>query len=97
MLITQLEGRVSSEHWDTMKHRFNDAAQPLPPAILYSYLIQDQNDKEVWRVLSIWRSRQALQEYRASVDTPEGILMFRAAGTEPTLSISEVMVHARAD
>jgi len=40
----------------------------------------------------VWR-REALDEYRRSVETPGGVLRFRAAGAEPTLSIFDVAVH----
>jgi quinol monooxygenase YgiN len=90
MIITQLEGKVSSEKLDMLKSIFNKALQDIPSAIKYSYLAQDKTDAGVWRVITVWHSREALQNYRQSVETPEGVLMFRAAGTEPTLTISEV-------
>jgi quinol monooxygenase YgiN len=90
MRITQLEGKVSSEKWDMLKATFNKALQDVPSAIKHSYLVQDKTDSDVWRVITVWRSRDALQIYRQSVETPEGVLMFRAAGTEPALTISGV-------
>lgn len=97
MIFTQLEGKVTSEQWDTLKQAFHAGIQPLPSAIYQTYLIQDQTESEVWRIITIWRSYEALQDYRASIETPEGIIMFRAAGTEPTLSISEVMDYSHQD
>ena len=94
MIVTQLEGNVPSDQWDALKQAFHKAGQQLPSAIDHSYLIQNQDSKNIWRILTIWKSRQALQDYRASIDTPGGVLIFRAAGAEPTLSISEVLEHA---
>lgn len=91
MIITQLEGRVSSEKSEILKAAFDRSLKQLPSAIEQSYLVQDRTDHDVWRVITIWKSREALQGYRQSVETPEGIMMFREAGTEPTLSISEVV------
>jgi len=91
MVITMLEGRVESEQWDALKQTFHAANQQLPPAIAQSYLIQNGTEKDIWRIVTVWRSRQALQEYRASVETPGGVLMFRAVGAEPTLSIFDVI------
>ncbi|MCZ7547451.1 MAG: antibiotic biosynthesis monooxygenase [Anaerolineae bacterium] len=95
MILTQLEGRVAPEQWDALKQAFSEGTQQLPSAIYQTYLIQDEDDSEVWRILTIWHSREALQAYRASVETPGGILMFQAAGAEPTLSIYNVIDHAR--
>jgi quinol monooxygenase YgiN len=91
MIITQLEGKVTSEKWDMLKATFDKALQHLPSAIKHSYLVQDKTDNDVWRVITVWHSREALQNYRQSVETPEGILMFRAVGVEPTLSIGDVI------
>lgn len=53
-------------------------------------LAQDTTDRTLWRGISIWRSRAALEEYRRSVKTPGGVAMFRAVGAEPALSIWSV-------
>jgi quinol monooxygenase YgiN len=97
MVLTQLEGKVRPEHWATLKRAFAEGSLPLPSAISQSYLIQDESERDVWRIVTIWQSRQALQDYRASVETPGGVLMFRAVGAEPTLCISQVISHARQD
>jgi hypothetical protein len=39
--------------------------------------------------VTIWRSSEDLEEYRASVDTPAALAAFRAAGVEPELTIWE--------
>lgn len=91
MILTQLEAQVSPEQWDTLKQAFHEAGQQLPSAIDRSFLIQDEAKRDTWRILTVWHSRQALQAYRESVETPGGVLMFRAAGAEPSLSIYEVI------
>jgi quinol monooxygenase YgiN len=94
MIITQLEAKVSPEKAGILKAAFNRSLQQLPSAIEQSYLVQDTTDHDVWRVITIWKNREALQSYRQSVETPEGILMFRAAGAEPTLTIFDVISHS---
>lgn len=44
--------------------------------------------------MTSWQSREGLQEYRESVATPEGVLVFRAVGAEPTLAIFDVVDFA---
>jgi hypothetical protein len=96
MVLTQLEGTVAPEQWDTLKQAYRaEMNEPLPPYIVQTYLIQDSVNSELWRIITIWRSRQALMDYRASVETPSGVLMFRAAGTEPTLTIFEVVDRSK--
>lgn len=68
-------------------------ARGLPAQMVQIFLVQDTADPTLWRGISVWRSRAALDEYRRSVDTPGGVLLFRMAGAEPTLSIFAVVDH----
>jgi hypothetical protein len=52
-----------------------------------SFFVHSTEDPTLWRVISVWRSREALDEYRRSVETPGGVLMFRAAGAEPAVRL----------
>ncbi|MGH8946499.1 MAG: hypothetical protein ACRDVL_10145 [Acidimicrobiia bacterium] len=46
-----------------------------------------------WRIVTVWESRQGLEEYRTSDEKPAGVLMFNSAGAEPTLTVFEVAAH----
>lgn len=93
MVITILEAQVESEQWEAFKRTFEASTMQLPPSIRETYLIQ-AHDQKLWRIVTVWRSREALNEMRASGQTPEGVRMFRSVGAEPTLSIFDVIVHA---
>ena len=96
MVVTQLEGKVGPGQWETLKQAYRKEIQRSLPAYIYqTYLVQDETNRDTWRILTVWQSRQALQDYRASVETPSGVLMFRAAGVEPVLSIYEVVDRSR--
>ncbi len=96
MILTQLEGIVDPQAWDTLRQAFRDSLQQLPDAIVESHLVQDQTEPRRWRIQTLWRSPQALQAYRAAVETPAGVLMFRKAGVEPTLTICDVRESTQA-
>jgi hypothetical protein len=53
-------------------------------------LQQDDREATRWRIQTWWASRDALEAMRGA-GTPAGVLMFRAAGAEPALSIFEVV------
>ncbi len=40
--------------------------------------------------MTVWQSRQALDEMRQSNETPRGVLIFRAVQAEPVLSVFDV-------
>jgi hypothetical protein len=100
MVITILEGHVAPEKWDTLESTYREAekawregSEPLSPDIVQTLLAQHATERTLWRIMTHWRSRAGLEAYRQSVETPAGVLMFRAAGTEPTLSIFDVHIH----
>lgn len=92
MIVTTLEARLDEDQARRLVVSFEATGDSLPSAIVESFLVR-QLDGDVWRIVTVWESRDALDGYRASVDTPEGVVMFRSAGAEPTLSILEVKSH----
>jgi heme-degrading monooxygenase HmoA len=93
MVVTMLEARVSADRAAALIDSFGGAGADLPDSIVESFLLHD-GSTDLWRVVTVWRSREALEGYRSSVETPEGVRMFRSAGTEPELTIFDVAGHA---
>ena len=93
MVVTMLEARVEEDQADLLVSQFGAASGSLPSSILESFLLHGA-DSDMWRIVTVWASREALEGYRASVETPEGVRMFRAAGAEPSLTVFDVEAHA---
>ena len=93
MVVTMLEARVAEEQVAGLIEVFGGAGDALPPFIVESFLIQAAGS-DLWRIVTVWASQDDLDEYRASVETPEGVRMFRSAGAEPTLTVFDVAAHA---
>ena len=89
-VMTILEGWVTQSNWSTLKQGYRLAAQAHDAGLVQSFLVQGARELELWRILTVWESREALDAMRGSVETPRGVLIFRAAGAEPSLSIFEV-------
>ena len=95
MVITILESRVEPDMVPALLAAYQNGLSHLPPQMIRTFLAHSAEDKTLWRIVSVWESREALDEMRRSRETPEGILMFRAAGAEdPKLSIFEVAAYA---
>lgn len=90
-VMTVLEAHVARDQWEALQRVFASGRDKRPPQMLQSFLVQSTQDRTLWRGISIWRSREALDEYRRSVETPEGVLFFRSVGAEPVLSIFDVV------
>ncbi len=91
MVVTMLEAEVLPDRTEELETQFLSA--PLPPAIVESFLLAS-SDSTMWRLVTVWESKAALDEYRANVETPGGVLMFRSAQAEPTLTVFETRGHS---
>ncbi len=94
MVMTVLEARVAPQKQETLRSAFQSAVQRLEEGIVETYLVVDSKDGTVWRILTVWKDREALNAMRRSGSTPRGVLIFREAGSEPSLSILDVSAHA---
>ncbi|MEX2542401.1 MAG: antibiotic biosynthesis monooxygenase [Trueperaceae bacterium] len=95
--MTVLESHVAADKWEAIGGGVEAARNRLPPQMVRTYLAQSTSDKTLWRIVSVWKSREALEEYQRSTETPGGVLLFRNVGAEPTLAVFDVVVHAGAD
>lgn len=94
MVVTVLGAHVASESWAIFKEDYENRTAQLPPQMVQTFLLQNTADPTLWQILSVWKSREALDEMRNSGETPTGVLMFRNVGAEPKLSIFNVPASA---
>lgn len=90
MIVTVLEGHVPAGREAALQDAYQSASAELPPGLVHSELLRDARDPARWFIQSWWESREVLDAMR-SAGTPAGILMFRAAGSEPTLDVFELV------
>ena len=94
MVMTILEAHVVEEHWAALQMDYQNRIAQLPPQMIQTLLLQNATDQTLWQIISVWKSREALEEMRNSGETPAGVLMFRSVGAEPKLSIFNVPAWA---
>ncbi|MBI2607457.1 MAG: hypothetical protein HYW51_01385 [Candidatus Doudnabacteria bacterium] len=89
-IITILEAKVNEQKWDILQNAYRAVKEnqsgPMP---LQSFLLQMKEEPTLWRIISVWESIEVLQKMKSSGETPAGVLVFREAGADPTLSIFE--------
>jgi hypothetical protein len=93
MVMTILEARVSKENWAALEQAYKQGAQERDAGLEQSFLVHSSKESGLWRIITVWRSWEALDQMRSSGETPKGVLMFRSARAEPVLSIFEVVHH----
>lgn len=93
MVVTMLAAHVPPDRAEDLLRAYGEGTDELPPFIERTFLLQEA-ERDEWRIVTVWPSRRALETYRASVETPTGVRLFRAVGVEPTLTVFEVHDHA---
>lgn len=93
MILTILEGQVQRERAAELERSFHETESDLPSQIVESFLVRDAAQETHFKIITIWKSQAALEEYRASVDKPKGVEMFEAAGTTPQITRLQVLLH----
>lgn len=94
MVMTILEAHVDRQKWSALEMEYNTSVKKLDAGIVCTYLIHSKNDGDLWRILTLWESREVLDAMRQSGETPRGVLIFRAAGAQSTLTIFDVISQA---
>lgn len=89
MVLTILEATVPAARAADLQAAFRAAAGQVPAGFVRSHLVSSAADPSQWRIETLWASRDALAAMRQA-GTPAGVVMFRAAGAEPSLNIYEV-------
>ena len=90
MVMTVLEATVAEDRVPDLEAAYGAASAKLPAGLLHTDLLRAADGSGRWRIQSFWASRAALDAMRAA-GTPAGVVMFRAAGADPVLSVFEVV------
>lgn len=100
MVITVLEATVAPGRANDLRSAYRDPATRATlggsAGPIESFLTQSQHNPRTWRIVTVWESQETLDRVRASGKTPRGVLVFRAAGAEPVLSVFTVAEHLKA-
>jgi heme-degrading monooxygenase HmoA len=91
MILTILEASVPAGNEEALIAAYREAGvHERPPGLVRSELQRDARDATRWRIQTWWESREVLDAMRRA-GTPAGVLMFRSAGAEPTLTLYEIV------
>ena len=93
MVLTVLEANVAPDRIADLEQAYKEGASELPPDIIETFLVRDSNEPTLFRIITLWKSWEALHGVRSSGVKPKGVQMFEAAGATPELSILDVVVR----
>jgi len=80
-----------------LEQAYRQAVEAVPPGIIETLLVRDAQNPSLFRIVTVWLSRAALDAMRASGVKPKGIQMFEAVGAAPKLTILDVVVRKSGD
>ena len=91
-VITMLQGSVAEEQWGKLQDAYQKLTKEKSAiAPVQSFIVQDTKEPVLWKIITVWENMESLQKMRNSGDVPIGIRVFRAALSEPTLSVLKVV------
>ena len=92
-ILSIIEARVHQNSWELLQQNYEEVKKEnLPSLLLSSHLVQDINEPEIWRIVTIWENLEAMNEYRKSVDVPAWILVFQKVNAVPKLIINTILL-----
>jgi hypothetical protein len=89
-IMTVLEAHIPPEQWAALTEGYARIQSQRPAELMASYLVQNTADPTLWRTVGVWSSQQAFDDFRASVQVPPPMALFRSLGAEPTLALFEI-------
>lgn len=88
-VVTMVEGTVEPARVPDLIEAFPaTSAEDLPSGILGTMLLHE-TESDLWRIVTLWRSMNDLEEYRRAVEIPAAKQAFMMAGAEPAVSLWE--------
>jgi heme-degrading monooxygenase HmoA len=86
MFVTIVEGSVEAERERDLRSAWEiTTGGELPAGLIESSLLR--TDEGMWRIVTVWESKEAVMAMRASGETPAALAMFQAAGSMPAVSM----------
>jgi quinol monooxygenase YgiN len=94
MLVTIVQSRIEEKNSQKLIDAYKSAIEnsDLPKGLMQTYLIQDINQKEMWKIIGIWEDKDSFEKMRQST-TPKAILIFQQIGVEPETATFEIISH----
>src|ERR671936_391555 len=91
--VVTITSAAAVPQWaDAVTRAYREVTSKLPHSVLHTSLVHGDGDD--WRIITMWRSREQLQEYRRKVGTSPAVTIFRDAGAEPSVTELEVVHRA---
>ncbi len=93
MFVVTMEAQVPPEQEERLTRAFAHVMKHRPDSVVQSMLMRDNLDPTLWRVLTVWDSREAADAYYVSNTNLPGAYVFHLSGLVPTATSSELIAY----
>jgi hypothetical protein len=93
MLITIIEAQVPASKWSDLEIEYRKKIRHVPPQLKETFLIHDVSHRDVWRILSIWVSKEAYEQAVHHQYHETCMEIFRDLEIEATRRVFDVPAH----
>jgi heme-degrading monooxygenase HmoA len=93
-VVTMVSARIAPDRVPELTAAFSAALRAGLPERRQTTLMR--GDRDQWQIVTLWRSREDLDHYLASVAEPFATGLFRRTGGTPDVAIFEVVVDSNA-
>lgn len=87
-VLTITRATLPPESGAAVTDAFQQVTRRLPHMVVHTFLIKGVDGD--WQIVTLWRSREQLEEYRREAGVPAAVKIFRDAGAEPTVTEHDV-------
>lgn len=88
-IMTSVSAAVAAERETELTDGFREiTSRPMPHGLLRTELLRGQNG--TWRIQTVWRDREALEEVRTSGEPPAALELFRRVGADHSHEVFSV-------
>jgi hypothetical protein len=93
-VMTIFEAALPGEDWPALKAAWDEASAVQPEQAEHAWLLRDVDDPTTWCAVTLWRSRDSLEDYQSeSADLLPANRLFQALGVMPLLAGFDVVAE----
>ena len=89
-IVTVVEGAVPAGKEAELEQAFKEAKQQAAPqGLLTSTLLRNVNQPQIYRIQTVWLSKEVLEKMRQTTATPKAFELFQKVGAKAQLQVYE--------
>lgn len=91
-VMTIVEGRVPASRAAEFENAYAALKKDAPvEGLVRSSLLRSSDKPDIYRIETVWESREALDRMRSSTQVPKAVELFRNVGASPHVEIYEIL------